>query len=226
MLNEIIISPAELSSRFAGEYDVITHQPYRVGDHVVRCQRCNTVIKADYIDGSCPLCGASPFIAMQFNESNPIIRETQYLADHTTQTRNESHHTIILPRHHFSYNRDMSLFSWLIFLSALVSLMPLLIEDVALFICEAMFGIELPVACIILSIIGFITAMFIRFQTKTADLWKHSKWGPLLTLIPAISPYILLTAMWLIIAGVSIALAILAVVLCVAIMIGLCQGFE
>lgn len=226
MLNEIIISPTELSSRFAGEYDAITHQPYRIGDHVVRCQQCNRVIKADYIDGSCPLCGASPFIAKRFSESNLIPHESRNFAGHTIQTGNESYHTIVLPRHHSICDRSMGLFSWLIFLSALVAPMPLLIEEVALFICEAMFGLEFQVTCVIFSVISFTAAMIIRFRSQTAELWKHSKWGPLLILIPAVSPYILLTAIWLIIAGVSIALAILAVILCVAIMIGFCQGFE
>ena len=226
MLNEIIISPAELSSRFAGEYDVVTHQPYRVGDHIVRCQQCSTVIKADYIDGSCPLCGASPFIAMQFSESSPVSRESWYLSGRANQMRNESGPAIVLPRQHFRYNRDLRLFSWLIFLSALLSPMPLLIEEVALFLCEAMFGVELQVACIFLGVIAIITAMLIRFCDETIELWQHSRWGPMLILVPGISPYALLTAIWLIIAGISIALAVLALVLCVAIMIGICQWYE
>ena len=226
MLNEIIITPAELSSRFAGEYDVITHQPYRVGDHIVRCQRCSAVIKTDYIDGSCPLCGTSPFIPMQFSESNSILSGSQNRNRLSTQTLNESHNSIVLPRRRFRNDRNMKLFSWLIFLSALVSPMPLLIEEVALFICEAMFGVDFQAAYAILSLIAIIAAVFIRFRNETADLWKRSKWGPALILIPAFSPYILLTAIWLFIAGVSIALALLAVVLCVGIMIGICKGFE
>ena len=225
MIHEIIISPADLSTQFAGEYDVITHQPYRIGDHIIRCRQCHTVIKTEYIDGECPLCGASPFVGTQFRPSN-----SNQSVNRRTERRPQINHVsapaAITPRHRFRYNRSERLLSWLITISAILSPLPLWIDAIAEFICEAMFGMGYLAVYIIFAVASLIAALIIECRNDTTELWKHSLWGPVLIPLPAFCPYLLLAGVWIVIGGLSIVLAIAALMLCIAVVMGCFQIFD
>ena len=225
MKYEIEITPSDLASQFAGEYDVITHQPYRIGDHLVRCRQCRAVIKTDYIDGECPLCGASPFVGMQFRPNETRQNENRRVERSHPASQIASQCTIT-PRQRFCYNRNETLLTLLVNISAILSPFPLWIDEVGRFIHDAMFGMDFLTTYVIFGTISFIVSIIIEWRNDTAELWKHSKWGLLLIFIPALCPYLLLAGIWLMIGGLSIVLAIVALALCVAVIIGLFQFFD
>lgn len=211
MNNELIISQANYSSLFAGERDVVTHQPYRIGDRVVRCQRCRAIIKTEFVDTCCPLCGASPFVATQFN--NTTSRPANY------------HSSIVSPSRNYRTNRSRSTLGTLLILSVATSTLPFHIESILPFLSEAMFEMDLASALIAVVIVSIITALVVGFSSDTVNYWKHKRSGFLVALAPAFSPYLILALLWLGAFAISVAIAIAAVALCIAIIVGICSGF-
>lgn len=211
MTNELIISQANYSSLFAGERDVITHQPYRIGDRVVRCQRCRAIIKTEFVDTGCPLCGTSPFISTQF--SNNVSRASY------------GHSSVVSPSRNYRTNRSRSTLFTLLFLSVAASTIPFQIESILPFLSEAMFDMDLSSAFIAVVVVSFITALVVGCRSDTVNYWKHKKAGFLVALVPAFSPYLILALLWLGAFAIGVAIAIAVVALCIGIIVGICSGF-
>ena len=211
MNNELIISQANYASLFAGERDVITHQPYHIGDRVVRCQRCRAVIKTEFVDTGCPLCGASPFIPAQFNN----------IASRTTC----GHSSVVAPSRHYRTNRSKSSLITLLILAVSASTIPFQIDGALPFLSEAMFDMELSSAFIAVVIVSALTALVIACRSDTVNYWKHKRSGFLIGLLPIISPYLVVALLWLGAFAIGVVIAIAAVALCIALIAGICSGF-
>ena len=67
MNHELVITEGDLRTRFNNERDMVTLSPYRVGDRVVRCSSCRTIVKSEFVFGGCPICGHSPFLPAPVN---------------------------------------------------------------------------------------------------------------------------------------------------------------
>lgn len=67
MNHELVITEGDLRTRFNNERDMVTLSPYRVGDRVVRCSSCRTIVKSEFVSGGCPICGHSPFLPAPVN---------------------------------------------------------------------------------------------------------------------------------------------------------------
>lgn len=218
MEHEVTISESDLRTRFSGEVDVITHQPYRAGDRIVRCSNCHTIIKTEYIDGgSCPLCN-SPFRTTAFEtatQNNITIQSTRPILTTAQSYMSPS-------RRHHRYNRSKDTLFYLLALAVCVSMVPFWFDASCNFIEKCTFDIDLVYVYIGMTSINIISSMVIWFSQKAEEIWKHGKWGPLILLIPILSPYGIIATVWAVLLGVGIAI----VGLCFALVIGFFSIFN
>lgn len=197
MRGEMIITEADLASRFQGERDLVTYSPYRVGDRVVRCSGCRAVIKSEYISNNhCPLCGRTPFLPAPVN---------------TAQTNVITSGNI----------RTLTTFLWMLLLSVLAAFIPFAFPSATSFLYEASFGIGLGPLLISIGVISLVAATILYFNRSTRRLWQSSGWGGFLVLVPVSVPYLVLAALWLVV----FVLAIVAVIACIALVIGIIACF-
>lgn len=111
-MNNILTITESNIHRF--DYDVVTHDPIRIGDRVAKCHNCRAILKVGYISHGCPLCGATPFVA----DSLDAVR---------------------MPRHR---TREYILFATLLCAAVYVSMLPMYIDSVADLVCKSAFGLD------------------------------------------------------------------------------------
>ncbi len=197
MREEMIITEADLASRFQGERDLITYSPYRIGDRVVRCSGCRAVIKSEYVSNNrCPLCGRTPFLPAPVNPTQQGVISSGNI-------------------------RSLTTFLWLLVLSIIAVYIPFVFPGAIGFLYEASFEIGLGPMLISIGIISLIAAIILYFNRRTRWLWQNSGWGGFLVFVPVSAPYSLLAALWLVV----FALAIAAVIACIALVIGIIACF-
>lgn len=197
MCEEMIITEADLASRFQGERDLITYSPYHVGDRVVRCSGCRAVIKSEYVSNNrCPLCGRTPFLPAPVTPTQQGVINSGNI-------------------------RSLTTFLWLLILSVIAAYIPFAFPGATGFLCEASFEIGLGPTLISIGAISLIAAIILYFNRSTRRLWQNCGWGGFLVLVPVSAPYFVLTALWLVV----LALAIAAVIACIALVIGIIACF-
>ena len=193
MHNEMVITDIDIKTRFQEERDLITYEPYRVGDRVVRCGNCRAVIKTEFVSNdTCPLCGCSPFIPALVNASqeNAIVSEK---------------------------SRSLTVYMCLLMLSAMAAYIPFSFSEASRFLCEASFQIGLEATLVFVGLTGIITVAVLYLNVRYRKTWQTAPAGSLLVLTPAAMPYLVLTAVWVLM-GI---LVIMAVLVCCYLVIGL-----
>ena len=213
MLNELVITQANYQSQFAGERDVVTHQPYRIGDRVVRCRNCLAIIKTEYVDGSCPMCNTTPFVSVSFHGN--------------ASRQGGKHPNVVSPRRNWNYRRPENT-TWrrfepfcrsrrmlmiLLVLAVIISGIPLEIRDFRKFIYGIIPDLNLSTAKTVVIGVSAITAVMIACIRRIADYWKYKRSGFLIPLIPVVSPYLLAAICVLAVWAFHALLAVAAVVL-------------
>lgn len=205
MNNEMIITEHEMRSRFQGERDLVTYAPYHIGDRVVRCGQCHSVVKSEYAHNGCPLCGHTPFLPV------PVIqgRETSAtvtVSIHESARRSKTHYLLFL------------------LLSACVALLPFLSSELSYYIFEATNGLNTEWALTLFVLVSFGVALYLYFSQKCRAMWLRNHNGYLLVFVPAFAPYIVLAGIWLAILVLSIIFYGVAIIICVGIFIGIVAG--
>ena len=188
---ELVITEGDLRTRFNNERDMVTLSPYRVGDRVVRCSSCRTIVKSEFVSGGCPICGHSPFLPAPVNT---MVVETSA-----------------------TEKRSLTAFFWLLLLSAAFSLLPFVFPSMAEFLYEATFGIGLCYSMLGVGVVSVATALITYNNGKGRRMWQNTDGGVLLLLIPIGTPYLLLAAIWAVIFVISIIIAIA----CIAFVFGI-----
>ncbi len=190
MREEMIITEADLKSRFQGERDLVTYELYRVGDRVVRCGACRAVIKSEFVtDNRCPLCGSTPFLPSPVNISQPNINNR------------------------VSTN-SLKAFLWFLLLSAVAAYLPFAFPEALDFLYEATLSVGLEATLIYIGVISFVTAIILYNNKTCRRLWQTSDAGGFLVLAPFSAPYLLLAGLWLIM--FALALIVLVAIFAIA----------
>lgn len=171
MREEMIITEADLASRFQGERDLITYSLYRVGDRVVRCSGCRAVIKSEYVsDNRCPLCGCTPFLPAPVNPTQQGVI-------------------------HSGNIRSLTAFLWSLLISAIAAYIPFAFSGENDFLYKASFGMGLVPMLIFIGGTSLISAITLYFSRSMRSLWQKSEWGGFLALMPMSAPYFVLTVL-------------------------------
>lgn len=191
MNHELVITDSDLRTRFNNERDMVTLSPYRVGNRVVRCSSCRTIVKSEFVSGGCPICGHSPFLPAPVN----------------TRTNGSS----------AIETRSLTTFLWLLLLSAMAALIPFAFPAMSDFIYEATFGIGFYYSMICVGAVSLIAALITYNNQKGRRMWQNADGGGLLLFIPVGTPYLILGAIWIAIFVISIIIAIA----CIAFVIGI-----
>lgn len=191
MNHELVITESDMRTRFNNERDMVTLSPYRVGDRVVRCSSCRTIVKSEFASRGCPICGHSPFLPAPINTSD--VRTTAI------------------------ETRSLTTFLWLLLLSAMVSLLPFAFPSMTEFLYEATFGIELCYSMLCVGAVSLIAALITYNNSNGRRRWQNADGGGLLLLIPVGTPYLLLAAIW----AVILVISIIIVIACIAFVIGI-----
>ena len=226
MRYEMIITDRDLKTRFKGERDLVTYAPYHIGDRVVRCRNSLSVIKTEFIDAQCPLCGHAPFTPAPIQTEQFVIRQSKSGGMALTPAMSPVRGTV---RHNGNAEhreqRSLPCFLLLLILSAVVALVPFavafFIPEAGEFIYEATCEIGLGYAAAIAGVISLITVLLIYSNDNNRRKWCDAEGGGALVLLPVSTPYMVLAAIWivisllatlLVIAGIIFALGILACV--------------
>ena len=209
MNNELVITQANYESLFAGVRDVITHQPYRIGDRVVRCQHCRAIIRTEFVDARCPMCGASPFVSAYFNnnDSQPGASRPR-----------------VVSRRRYRVHRKRWTLNVLLILAVVTSSLPFQFDGFRWFLYGLMPGLDQTAALLGVVGVSAITAVVIACRSRIVNYWKHKRSGVLVVLIPAVGPYLLAALLLLAAFALGMLIAIAAVILVVAIIIGFFAG--
>lgn len=205
MQNELIITEREMNSRFQGERDLVTYAPYHIGDRVVRCGRCHSIVKSEYAQDGCPLCGHTPFFPV------PIVRGQ------------ESSSTAVVSTRHYAY-RSKKQYLLFLLLSACAALIPFLSSELTFYIYEATYGLNTEWAFALFGAVSFGVALYLYLNKKYIAIWQRKDTGYLLVFAPVLSPYIVLAGIWLAILVLSIIFYGIAIVICIGIFIGIVAG--
>lgn len=199
MRGELIITQADLESRFQGERDLITYSPYRVGDRVVRCSGCRAVIKSEYITNNCcPLCGCTPFLPAPVSPAQPGTITSGNI-------------------------RSLTAFLWLLILSAAAAYLPFAFPGASTFLYEASFGMDLGLLLISVGAVSLTAALLLYFNEDARRLWQRSSRGALLVLGPVTAPYFVLAVLWVVALAIALAVAAACFGLIIGIIIGLSE---
>ena len=183
---------------YAGEYDAVTHAPYRLGDVLCRCERCGGLVREDYTRGGrCPLCG-EVFRGAGFRRHTAVrIRPTP-----ARRGRSES-----------------AAMKGLAVLLALLAPLPVLIWDGRAAAIFPWLGTGWIVG--ITLTVSVVCAVMIVPDPDMALLWSRRRQGLMLAVLPLLLPYALWLALWLLIQVMiliwGLLKALLAAVLCIAV---------
>lgn len=191
MNHELVITEDDLRTRFNNERDMVTLSPYRVGDCVVRCSSCRTIVKSEFVSSGCPICGHYPFLPAPVN--------TRVVGTSAIGTK------------------SLTVFFLLLFLSAAFSLLPFAFPSMAEFLYEASFGIGLCYSMLGVGVVSVVAALITYNNSKGRRMWQNTNGGVLLLLIPVGTPYLLLAAIWAVIFVISI----IIVIVCIAFVFGI-----
>lgn len=202
MTGEYTITQQTYETNFRGEHDALTHQAYAVGDVVVRCGSCRRVIKAEFVDGCCPLCGSAPFT------SAPVIVQRVSIRTPTYPHRSEN------------------LFYWLVSLSTVFSIIPLFFEGASQFLSECMFGLCWDWVYFLIFAAAGIAGLVLALCPTTQRFWVRNRWGPVLLAIPPVTPYAILTCIWAVIGIAYLAVCILMIGIVIGIMCAFIAGMS
>lgn len=197
MNHELVITENELRTRFHNERDMVTLSPYRVGDRVVRCSSCRTIVKSEFISGGCPICGHSPFL--------PASVDTRSVV-----TTGDG-------------SRSLTAFLWLLLLSATAALLPYAFPDMTEFIYEATFEIGFYNSMVCVIVVSVIAAVITYNNRKGRRMWLDSDGGALLLLIPVGAPYLVLAVIWAVVFIISIIIAIACIAFVIGIIVCMCE---
>jgi hypothetical protein len=166
MNHEQVITEADLRTRFRNERDVVTLSPYHVGDRVVRCSSCRTIIKSEFVSDGCPICGHAPFIPapvdIKFTEEN---------------------------------QRSPSSFFWRLLLSAAAAWLPFAFSNLSELIGKATSRFGIHNSMLYVGVVGLIAALITYCNRQGRRTWMNGG-GDSLLLIPVLAPYLLLAAIW------------------------------
>lgn len=206
MQEELIITEADLASRFRGERDLITYAPYRVGDRVVRCGSCRAVIKSEFVTDRCPLCSSTPF------RPAPVNFPASAMA--SSPARN-----VITAEP----GRSLSTFLWLLLLSVAVAYIPFAFPEAADFLYNAAFGMAWGPMLISVGAISLLAAVILFFHEDTRSLWQNSDFGGWLLLGPIAAPYCVLAAVWAVVIAISLAIGLACIGLVIGIIASISQ---
>ena len=203
MQGEMIITEADMRTRFEGERDLITYAPYRVGDRIVRCNHCMSIVKTEFVTSNqCPLCGYP-----SFNPPNRPIPTTP-----TSPSALYAGGTTIVPS-----GRSLVVYLWLLICSGVLALLPYCFEDVRNLIYEATFNIGIGNAVLVTIFISVVAVLVLYFSSHIRERWQRAGSGCLLPLIPFSAFYLILAAIWLVI----VVLAVIAALAAIALVIGI-----
>jgi hypothetical protein len=188
MRNEMVITEADLNSRFQGERDLITYAPYRVGDRVVRCGACRAVIKSEFVTrNTCPLCGRTPF------SPTPVVPPPEGTGN----------------------TGRVAGFAWWLLLAVAAAYIPFAFPKAAAFLFEAAFGIGPAHTLLCVGVIALVAAAVVFFHKGCRRLWQTSRSGALLVFVPVTAPYCVLATVWIGIftSAIAAALAVCALII-------------
>lgn len=205
MQNELIITEHEMLSRFQGERDLVTYAPYHIGDRVVRCGRCHCVVKSEYAQNGCPLCGSTPFFPIPITRSNNTA----------TSSVQSVHQNVV---------RSKKYYLLFLLLSACVALLPFFSSDLSYLVYEATYGLETEWCFVLFGLVSFGTVLYLYFSKKYSIVWQREPYGFLLAFVPMLAPYLILAGIWLAILVLSIVFYVIAIIICVAVFIGIIAG--
>lgn len=188
MQGGLVVTPQNFY-RFEGEYDMVMHSPYQLGDVLYRCGCCGNMIKREYItERQCPLCNSAFQMATLVEPGR--IRITP----------------------HWPVRRRTGASLWILSLvMALLGLVPL--AFLGEYISEAFFGLTSEWVQIITGILATTTAIIVSANSAAQRWWAVSNARLWLLGIPIAAPYVLWLAGWLTILIVQVILAIGAVIL-------------
>lgn len=197
MQGAIRLTAEDLAFQFADAYDPILHEPFCQGDLVCRCSKCKTILKAEHVHGSCPLCDLTPFVASAVNppevvEYSPTSRNTS-----TTSSIGISYH-----------RRKKRWLAFWCFIASLFALCPLYLFDMEWLFAD----MSTDAAAIAVLALAFTTSLVLLLCSATRQCWQDNTFGPLLLSIPILAPYGITVAVWAIVWLLSIMLGLLAVV--------------
>lgn len=202
MTGEHTITRQEWERCFRGEHDALTHQAYEIGDAIVRCSNCHRIIKAEFVEGCCPLCGSSPFTSI------PVI--TQHVTIHTPQY----------------YRRSENCFGCLLALSGFLSVVPLLFDGSAQVILKYMFGLSWDVTYFVFLGVTAIASVILALWEPTRTFWIRNRWGPVLLGIPILTPYAVLLCIWAVIGIAYVMISLLMIAVVIGIMCAFIAGLS
>lgn len=195
MQGAIRLTAEDLDFQFADAYDPVLHERYQIGDQVCRCSQCKTILKTEHVDGSCPLCGLTPFVASVVNP--PAVIGYASASGNTGASR-----TIVTSRKK----------QWLVFwcvVASFVALCPIYLFDMNWLFA----GMATKTAAIIVFNIAFITSVILNLCATTQAFWQDNTLGPLLLAVPILAPYAVAAIVWVIIFILGVLLGLLVVVL-------------
>lgn len=185
---------------FRGEYDAVTHAPYRIGDVLLRCGHCGVRVREEYVAGVCPVCGA-PFVsAPDRTVSGVRITPTRPVCNVRAARQEGS--------------------LWILsILMAAASLLPLLRWGDGLAGAFRWLGMG-GVMGLTLTV-SLVCALVVATDRDAIRWWKTRRQALWLLLIPLAAPYMFWLALWLLVQALALLWAFLKAVfiaiLCIAI---------
>ena len=230
MNNELIITQSNYETLFAGARDVITHQPYRIGDRVVRCRRCRAIIKTEFVDTRCPMCGASPFISVRFdaNVSGTAGKHPPAVSPGRYYHASGRHSRAGVSGREYYFCRSRWTLAILLVLAVVASTFPFRIDGFRKFVSGIMPDMRMSTALVLVVVVSAITAVITACCPALFDCWRFKRSGFLVVLIPVVSPYLAAAVCMLVvfvigilIKAAGILLNIVAHVLCISLLIGI-----
>lgn len=210
MKGEMVITEADMRTRFEGERDLITYAPYQVGDRIVRCNHCKSIIKTEFVTSNqCPLCGYPSFsLSAQPLPATPTSPPVSYAGETTTTSR----------------RRSQIVYLWLLICSSVLALLPYCFADFRNLIDEATFNIGIGNAVLVTIVISTVAVLILYFNSHIREHWRRSGSGCLLPLIPFSAFYSVLAAIWLIIFILEVLVAIVAIAFVIGIICAILGG--
>ena len=205
MRGEMVITEADMQSRFSGERDLITYEPYHVGDRIVECDHCKSIIKTEFITSDvCPVC------------EYPSFRES--LRPQTTMSAAVRENVPV------GVGRSLKVYFWLLLCAAAVALLPYCFESTRNLIASATFGIEMRTAALLTLALSVIAFLVLYLNHSLRASWQFSDGGFLLLLVPTFVPYAILAAIWLVIAAIAVLITILVIAFVIGIISAIVSG--
>ncbi len=218
-----VLTERELQTRFLGERDAVTLDPYRVGDRVVRCASCKRVVKAEFAANGCPLCGTTPFVPAPVERTPGRAVPARAAAPARTVPARQAR---AAPAAHIAprRSRPMALFLWLLLLSAAAAALPYAIPDAAAFLVAATFETDSETSLYAILTASIIAAIITYNCRGARQHWRCADSGPWLLLIPICTPYLILAGIWAVLFVLKLLLAVIGVVVVFSMLVGVIAG--